>query len=132
MMKILVPYRGMRTIQELLAGYDWYNPGVTDENFPFERHDDVEVPVEFIPFGKAIDEGTGTKEIIATLTEKGLRGLNAAESLALGKIKREQPINGFGQTSKEGYIVCAVNGRAIMTTFTGRWSSGIEIPATPI
>lgn len=110
--RLIVPYNGDKTIQELITvgQYDWANEDVSDEHFPNVQHQDVEVDLELFNFDRRIS----TDEVLSFFGEEGLVAANAAELLALGnldhRLQKKFPLVALGQKWKfskhNSFVLC--------------------------
>ena len=106
-MRLIVPYRGPRTISSLILGYVQTNDAIADAMCDVSVDGDREIEYEFPMFSSTILE-TGTDRVLATLREMGLRGFNIPETLALGLEVPEKCLYGYGQAHRGPYMFHAV------------------------
>jgi hypothetical protein len=93
--KIVVPYRGNRTIRRLIAigGYDYVDGRLSDECFPQDWEGDEQVVIELVTL---VNVRSVIDVVEAFDRRPGLRLANVAELLTLGanqpQLQTEHPI----------------------------------------
>ena len=135
-MRLVVPYRGSRTISELTKQYREYHEAVIDRNFPSRNEKDLEIDVDFLRLSSLPVLGKiDTDIVLAALAEKKWRGLNGAETLALGLKLPEHSHIGFGQVYRAqfmAHMLVVVRGSVRLIGHKALWCKDVVVPGTPV
>lgn len=132
--RVVVNY-GQSLAQMIQFGhYDWVNPDITEEHFPFHGQDQVELNIELVQFDKVMESGS---EVLREFDIRGFQPATLPELLAFGakyKYPEEQtefPIVALGSIWRDSFgphlVVCLnrdSSGRRLDTfLFKGQFSN---------